>query len=139
MRLRIRLRFEVITEAVDVEAELLCVADQIVHFPEGTPLRRGCLGCFRGQRCAGSCRWFERLETLQVDAANPVSLDDDHHHAGAVSAPDDCSRPAQIDGELTQRAAPSTTRARTGRRRQFRVEDRDERAGDRVSVERCHL
>jgi len=54
-------RFEFVAEAVDVAAELLCVADQIargervlvgeeeiVHCPEGT-LRRGGLGRFGGQ------------------------------------------------------------------------------------------
>src|SRR3954469_19195113 len=54
-------RFEFIAEAVDLEAELLCVADQIargervlvgeeeiMHCPEGT-LRRGGLGRFGGQ------------------------------------------------------------------------------------------
>ena len=113
MRLRIRLRFEVITEAVDVETELLCVADQIVRgqrifgaqgedrarrrsyvAQKAPPCAAAASDASAASAVAGSCRRFERLETLQVDAANPVDLDDDHHHGGAVSAPGDCSRPA---------------------------------------------
>jgi hypothetical protein len=84
----------------------------------------------------GSSRRFERLEAAQVDAADPVSLDNDHHHAGAVPASDDRPRPAQIDGELTNQATPSTTRACAERGRQLRAEDRHERDGDCVSVKR---
>src|SRR3954447_3978264 len=73
---------------------------------------------------AGSCRWLERLETLQVDAVDPVRRDDDYHHGVTTAAPDDGSRPAQIDGELTHQAVPSTTRARTDRSRHLCTEDR---------------
>jgi hypothetical protein len=36
---------------------------------------------------------FERLETAQVDTHDTVSLDQDHHGAAAVSAPDDVPGP----------------------------------------------
>ena len=39
-----------------------------------------------------------------------VSLDEDHHHAAAVSAPGNRPGPSQIDVELTNQAARSTIR-----------------------------
>ena len=63
---------------------------------------------------AGSSALFERLETAQVDAHDTVSLDEDHHHAAAVSAPGNRPGPSQIDVELTNQAARSTIRACPG-------------------------
>ena len=65
-------------------------------------------------RRAGSSALFERLETAQVDAHDTVSLDEDHHHAAAVSAPGNRPGPSQIDVELTSQAARSTIRACPG-------------------------
>src|SRR5918999_3924636 len=83
-------------------------------------------------------RRLERRESAKVDARDAVNLDEDHHDAVAVSAPDDLAGRPEVDAEFADHAARSTARAGPGRGRHLLAEDGHEGACDRVPVKRFH-